>query len=134
MNRDVAQQYLRQVRQFLICDRKSRCHLLARCKDAVNVFLEENPKAQYADIVVAFGEPSTCAAELLSDMKTSSIKDARKKILFINRNIFVAILATLILISFFLFLKYYKIREFDKDSILVIEPPLTITEEEFYAN
>lgn len=133
MNHNVSQQYLRQVNQFLICDRKNRRRLLERCKDLVKVFQEENPDAEYADIVAAFGEPSTCAAELLSGLNTSSVKDARK-ILFINRSIFVIIIIAFTLVSSFFFYKYLKIREFDEDSILIIEAPVRITEEEFDAN
>ena len=119
MNHNVSQQYLRQVNQFLICDRKNRRRLLGRCKDLVKVFQEENPDAEYADIV--------------SGLNTSSVKDARK-ILLINRSIFVIIIIALTLVSSFLFYKYLKIREFDEDSVLIIEAPVRITEEEFDAN
>lgn len=131
MNRN-ASRYLKQVEKFLICDRKSRRRLLARCGELVRGFQEENPEAGYDGLVAAFGEPAACAEELLSGLDISSVKDARK-ILFINRSVFAVVILVLALISGFLFYKYLKIREFDKDAILVIEPPIKITEEEVEA-
>ena len=128
MNRNASRQYLKQVKQFLICDRKSRRRLLARCGELVRGFQE----AGYDGLVAAFGEPAACAAELLSGLDTSSVEDARK-ILFVNRSVFAAIILVLALISCFLFYKYLKMREFNEDAILVIEPPIRITEEEVAA-
>ena len=132
MNRNASRQYLKQVKQFLICDRKSRRRPLARCGELVRGFQEENPEAGYDGLVAAFGEPAACAAELLSGLDTSSVEDARK-ILFVNRSVFAAIILVLALISCFLFYKYLKMREFNEDAILVIEPPIRITEEEVAA-
>ncbi len=136
MNRNASRQYLKQVEKFLICDRKSRRRLLARCGELVRGFQEENPEAGYEGLVAAFGEPAACAAELLSGLDTSSVEDARK-ILFVNRSVFAAIILVLALISCFLFYKYLKkylkMREFNEDAILVIEPPIRITEEEVAA-
>lgn len=133
MNRNASQQYLKQVGKFLICDRKRRRRLLSRCGGLVHSFQEENPNAGYDDLVAAFGEPAACAAELLSGLDTSSVEDARK-VLFINRSVFAVIIIALTLVSSFLLYKYLKIREFDEDSILIIEAPIRITEEEFNAN
>lgn len=133
MNHDASQQYLKQVGKLLTCGRKSRRRLLARCGELVRNFQEENPEAGYDDFVAAFGEPADCAAELLSGLDTSPVEDARKT-LFINRSVLAVIILALALLSGFLFYKYLKIREFDEDSILIIEAPRKITEEEFDAH
>lgn len=96
-------------------------------------FQEENPEAGYDGLVAAFGEPAACAAELLSGLDTSPVEDARKTLL-INRGVLAVIILVLTLLSCFLFYKYLKIREFDEDSILIIEAPKRITEEEFNAH
>lgn len=133
MNHDASQQYLKQVGKFLTCGRKNRRLLLARCGKLARNFQEENPEAGYDDFVAAFGEPADCAAELLSGLDTSPVEDARKTLL-INRSVLAVIILVLTLLSGFLFYKYLKIREFDEDSILIIEAPRRITEEEFDAH
>lgn len=133
MNHDASRQYLKQVGRFLTCGRKNRRYLLARCGELVRGFQEENPEAGYDGLVAAFGEPADCAAELLSGLDTSPVEDARKT-LFINRSVLAAVILALALISCFLFYKYLRIREFDEDSILIIEAPRRITEEEYNAH
>lgn len=133
MDNNAAEKYLSRVKPFLICDRKDRHQLLARCKDMIHTFQQENPAAEYAGIVAAFGEPSACATDLLSGLETSSVEEAHKKLIFINRKTFTAIIAALVLISLFWYWKYYKSREFDEHSIVVIGPAIEMTEEEYNA-
>lgn len=136
MESKAAQNYLNQVRHFLVCDKADQKRLLGRCGELMNSFQQENPDAEYAGLVAAFGKPEDCAANLLSTLDDSKVEAARKKRRQLHRIAIavmcVAVIASMITAAFW-YLKYSYQREFDDEFIWVIEPPVEMTPEEYYA-
>lgn len=136
MKHKTMQNYLTQVRHSLVCDRTDRKQLLERCKDLIDSFQQENPNADYNEIVTAFGKPVDCATDLLSTLDDTKVEAAQKKRRWFHR-IAIAVVSiaiiTSVLTAVFWHSKYSDQREFDDEFILVIESPTEITLEEFYA-
>lgn len=134
MDNKAAGQYLARVKRALVCDKTDRCRLLERCADMIGVFQQENPEAGYDGIVAAFGEPDAFVAELLSGLDEATVKVARKRRRLIRWGAMAAIIAALIALSAFLYIKYWqsmKPTEVDEYFYAVISPPQKITPEEF---
>lgn len=136
MEHKTAQKYLNQVRHFLVCDKTDQKRLLEQCKNLINSFQQENPDAEFAEVVTAFGKPQDCAADLLSTLDDTKVAAAQKKRRRFQR-IAIAVVSVLIIVSVstavFWYSKYSYQREFDDEFILVIEPPVEGTLEEFWA-
>lgn len=133
MENKAAQKYLNQVRHSLICGMADRKRLIERCKELMNAFQQENPDAGYDEFVAAFGQPADCATDLLSTLDDSKVESARQKRLWLRRIIIVSVLGVLVFLSFFWYSKYQKSIMFDEDVIVIIQPPVETTLEEFYA-
>ena len=129
MNR-AADQYKLRVKRFLFCGRADKNHLLNQLTDMLDDFQQAKPEADYTEYVATFGEPATCATELLSSLGESKFKAIRKKRLLARRSIYVAILVVFVLISSLLYYKYYQSLYFNEDTVVVIGPATRITEEE----
>lgn len=106
-----ARQYLTRVKRALVCGGDDRRRLLARCTVMVDDFLQENPEAGYVGIVAAFGEPGAFAAELLSGLDGPKVETARKRRRLIRRGAVAAVIAVLIALSAFLYIKYRQSME-----------------------
>ena len=136
MESKAAQQYLNQVRRFLVCDKTGQKQLLGRCGELMESFQQENPDAEYGGFVAAFGEPADCAADLLSTLDVSRVEAARKRRRRLHRIAIAAMSAAVVLsviAAIFWYLKYSYQHEFDDEFIWVIGPAVEMTPEEFYA-
>lgn len=122
MENKAFQQYFKQVKQLLVCDKPDRERLLTECKGLMSTFQQENPDAEYDEFVAAFGAPSACAADLLSTLEGSEVEAARKRRLWVRRSVYATALAVFALLSAFLYYKYDQSMEFNKDTVVVIEP------------
>ena len=127
---EAAEQYKSRVRHSLFCGKVDRNHLLNQLVEMLDDFQQARPEANYIEYVATFGEPAACAAELLSSLGESKFEAIRKKRLLVRRSIYVAIFAVFILISSFLYYKYYQSLYFNEDTVVVIGPATRITEEE----
>lgn len=136
MESKAAQQYLNQVRRFLVCDKTGQKQLLGRCGELMESFQQENPDTEYGGFVAAFGEPADCAADLLSTLDVSRVEAAGKRRRRLHR-IAIAVMSAAVILSVSTavcwYLKYQQSIIFDEDVIVVIEPPVEDTLEEFYA-
>ena len=117
-----AEQYKSQVKRSLFCGRADRDHLLDRLAEMLDDFQQARPEADYAEYAATFGEPSACAAELLSSLGESKFEAIRKRHLWIRRGAYAAVLAVFVLLSAFLYWRYRQSLYFNEDTVLVIEP------------
>ena len=75
-----AEAYLRAVRKGLAdAPAEDRERLMKRLTEAVSAYLEEEPEADEADIIKAFGTPEACAAELLEECDPARMAAVRRK-------------------------------------------------------
>ena len=79
----------------------AKAELNQQNNDSSNVNEDEKRRIQFV-ISGTYGEPATCAAELLSSLGESRFKAIRKKCLFACRNIYVAVLVIFVLIISFI--------------------------------
>ena len=124
-----AEQYKAQVKRSLFCGRSDREHLLDRLTEMLDDFQQARPEADYAEYAATFGEPAACAAELLSSLGESKFEAVRKKRLLVRRGVYVAILAVFVLVSSFWCYKYYQSRALNKDTVVIIEPVIEVSED-----
>lgn len=99
----------------------------------MNSFQQDNPHPEYDGFVAAFGKPADCAADLLSTLDDSKVELSRKKHLWFRSIAIGCVLCALVLLSFYWYSKYQKSIMFDEDVIVIIQPPVEMTLEEFYA-
>lgn len=121
-----AEQYQSRVKRSLFCGRADRDRLLDRLTEMLNDFQQAKPEANYIEYVATFGEPSACAAELLSSLGESKFEAIRKRHLWIRRGAYAAVLAVFVLLSAFLYWRYRQSLYFNKDTVLVIEPVIEV--------
>ena len=77
----------------------------------IDDFQQENPEAGYDGIVAAFGEPDAFVSELLSGLDEVTVKAARKRRRMIRWGAVAALIAALIALSVFLYIKYRQSME-----------------------
>lgn len=111
MENKAAGQYLARVKRALVCGKTDRCRLLERCAAMIDDFQQENPEAGYDGIVAAFGEPDAFVSELLSGLDEVTVKAARKRRRMIRWGAVAALIAALIALSAFLYIKYRQSME-----------------------
>ena len=111
MENKAAGQYLARVKRALVCGKTDRCRLLERCAAMIDDFQQENPEAGYDGIVAAFGEPDAFVSELLSGLDEVTVKAARKRRRLIRWGAVAALIAALIALSAFLYIKYRQSME-----------------------
>ena len=111
MDNKAAGQYLARVKRALVCGKTDRCRLLERCAAMIDVFQQENPGAGYDGLVAAFGEPDAFVSELLSGLDEVTVKAARKRRRMIRWGAVAALIAALIALSVFLYIKYRQSME-----------------------
>ncbi|MCI8910885.1 MAG: hypothetical protein HFG09_09460 [Oscillibacter sp.] len=131
MENKAAKQYLARVKRALVCDKTDRCRLLERCAAMIDSFQQESPEAGYDGLVAAFGEPDAFVAELLSGLDEAAVKTARKRQRLIRWGAVAVIIAVLIAISFFWYIKFIRTRDLDENMVVVQGPATPLTEEEF---
>lgn len=131
MDNKAAGQYLARVKRALVCGKTDRCRLLERCAAMIDSFQQESPEAGYDGLVAAFGEPDAFVAELLSGLDEAAVKTARKRQRLIRWGAVAAIIAVLIAISFFWYIKFIRTRDLDENMVVVQGPATPLTEEEF---
>ena len=111
MENKAAMQYLARVKRALVCGKTDRFRLLERCAAMIDDFQQENPEAGYDGIVAAFGEPDAFVSELLSGLDEVTVKAARKRRRMIRWGAVAALIAALIALSVFLYIKYRQSME-----------------------
>ena len=111
MDNKAAGQYLARVKRALVCGKTDRCRLLERCAAMIDDFQQENPEAGYDGIVAAFGKPDAFVSELLSGLDEVTVKAARKRRRLIRWGAVAALIAALIALSAFLYIKYRQSME-----------------------
>ena len=111
MENKAAKQYLARVKRALVCDKTDRCRLLERCAAMIDSFQQESPEAGYDGLVAAFGEPDAFVAELLSGLDEAAVKTARKRQRLIRWGAVAAIIAVLVTLLAFLYIKYRQSME-----------------------
>lgn len=111
MDNKAAGQYLARVKRALVCGKTDRCRLLERCAAMIDVFQQENPGTGYDGLVAAFGEPDAFVSELLSGLDEATVKTAQKRQRLIRWGAVVIVIAALIALSAFLYIKYQQSTE-----------------------
>lgn len=111
MENKAAGQYLARVKRALVCGKTDRCRLLERCAAMIDVFQQENPGTGYDGLVAAFGEPDAFVSELLSGLDEATVKTAQKRQRLIRWGAVVIVIAALIALSAFLYIKYQQSTE-----------------------
>ena len=125
-----AERYQLCVKRSLFCGRADRDRLLVRLTEMLDDFQQARPEADYVEYAATFGEPAACAAELLSSLGESKFEALQKRRLRARRGVYAAVLAVFVLLSAFLYWRYRQSLYFNEDTVLVIEPVVTITEAE----
>ena len=126
-------QYLARVKRALVCGKTDRCRLLERCAAMIDDFQQENPEAGYDGIVAAFGEPDAFVSELLSGLDEVTVKAARKRRRMIRWGAVAALIAALIALSVFLYIKYRQSMEIGQYFYVVRGVPQQMPPEEVEA-
>lgn len=121
-----ADQYRLRVKRSLFCGRSDKNHLVTQLEEMLDDFQQAKPEADYTEYVATFGEPAVCAAELLSSLGESKLEAIRKKRLWLRRSVYAMALAVFALLSAFLYYKYDQSMEFNKDTVVVIEPATVV--------
>jgi len=67
--------YLAQVRKYLFCPRKDKKRLTEKCRAFLDGYRQENPDAQYDDVVSNFGPPSDFAGVLIAEACPDMLQD-----------------------------------------------------------
>lgn len=67
-NLDAAlKRYYRSIRKDLPCSRKMKKRIMRQIQESVNLFLEQNPAADFEAVQSHFGEPKTIALSYVED-------------------------------------------------------------------
>ncbi len=77
--------YCKQVEALLLCDRKNKKAFLAELKNDIDEFLQQEPEADFTDVLTAFGAPEEIAESFLKNADITSIKkklNVKKIVLF----------------------------------------------------
>lgn len=94
-NLDTAlKRYYHSISKELPCPRKTRVKIMQQIQSSVNLFLEQNPDADFHDVQVHFGEPQTIALSYIEDQDTPEL--LRK--MHIKRKIIAIVATTMALI------------------------------------
>lgn len=133
MENKAAGQYLTRVKRALVCGKDDRCRLLAGCAAMIDTFQQENPEAGYDGLAAAFGEPDAFAAELLSGLDESKVIAARTRRRRIRRGVLALVIAALLALSAFLYIKYRQSMEIGRYIYAVRGVPHTTADEEYEA-
>lgn len=86
-NLDTAlKRYYYSIGKELPCPRKTRVKIMQQIQSSVNLFLEQNPDADFHDVQVHFGEPQTIALSYIEDQDAPELlrkMHIKKKVLTI---------------------------------------------------
>lgn len=88
--------YLKEIENLLICDRKKKNEILDSFKNEIDDFLNNNPEAEYTELLEVFGTPQEVANELLAGESAENIKKRLNAVKCIKIGI-VIVLASLFL-------------------------------------
>lgn len=94
-NLDAAlKRYYHSISKELPCPRKTRVKIMQQIQSSVNLFLEQNPDADFHDVQVHFGEPQTIALSYIEDQDAPEL--LRK--MHIKRKVIAIVATTMALI------------------------------------
>lgn len=74
INNKNEKKYLRETKNLLICDAKKKNDALRAYQNEIEEYLDENPNANYENIVEFFGSPLEAATEVAADVPITYIK------------------------------------------------------------
>lgn len=74
INNKNEKKYLRETKNLLICDAKKKNDALKAYQNEIEEYLDENPNANYENIVEFFGSPLEAATEVAADVPITYIK------------------------------------------------------------
>lgn len=132
MTGNAARNYLARVRRALTCAPVSRRRLLVQGAALVEDFCQENPEAEYGDLVSAFGPPRDFAGEMLSTLDEAEVLAARRRRTWLRRGAVAIVALVLVLATAFWYTKWSKARDvINGDFFIVEQAPQKMTEEEF---
>lgn len=135
MKNNAARQYCSRIQRSLVCSGTSRKRLLTQGKELVDRFVQENPDAQYADFVMAFGPPEAFAGEMLSTVDSKEVEDAQRRRRYTKGIVLVGLILVLIAACVLLFTKWSKVQEIIRGNyIIVTDDHGEIAKEEYLKN
>lgn len=134
MESKAAKQYFSRVCRRLTCPTDSRDQLLGRGRKLVSQFEQENPNAQYADFVAAFGPPGDFAGQMLSCVDSGEVEVVQRRRRHIKWTAITGLVLLLLVVAILGFAKWSKAQKVINGDFCVVElEPQKITEEECYA-
>ena len=74
INNKNEKKYLRETKNLLICNAKKKNDALKAYQNEIEEYLDENPNANYENIVEFFGSPLEAATEVAADVPITYIK------------------------------------------------------------
>lgn len=86
--------YYHSISKELPCPHKTRVKIMQQIQSSVNLFLEQNPDADFHDVQVHFGEPQTIALSYIEDQDAPEL--LRK--MHIKRKVIAIVATTMALI------------------------------------
>ncbi len=96
-NDPLLRRYYRSIRKWLPCGQKQKKQIMEQIQSDVQVYCEQNPTADFAQMQATFGEPQTIAAAYVENMDTAQLLKSlriRKRIVTIVTITVAAILLT----------------------------------------
>ena len=109
-----AETYLQSVHRQLDAPKEDRERLLSRLSHAVFTYCEENPEASAEDIAAAFGDPASCAAELMAECdpaELSRVRRTKRRRLCVVIAVLVALMAAMVV--FFIYTDSTQVKYVD---------------------
>lgn len=133
MKNNAVRQYYSKVRRGLVCSGASRKQLLGQGEALMIRFEQENPDAQYADFITAFGPPEVFAGEMLSTVGGKEVEDVKRRRRCAKWIVLAGVALVLIAGSAFWFAKWSKAQEVVRGDFNVINgTSQEITEEDYF--
>lgn len=109
--------YLKEIENLLICDRKKKNEILDSFKNEIDDFLNNNPEAEYTELLEVFGTPQEIANELLTNESAENIKKRLNAIKCIKIGIVIALASLFLCIALALFDAHKAHRGYGKEEI-----------------
>lgn len=109
--------YLKEIENLLICDRKKKNEILDSFKNEIDDFLNNNPEAEYTELLEVFGTPQEVADELLADESAKNIKKRLNIVKCITIGIVIALVALFLYLTLALIDAHRATRGYGSESI-----------------
>lgn len=132
MESNAARKYCSKMRRGLVCSGASRKQLFHQGQELVGRFEQENPDAQYADFVTAFGPPEAFAGEMLSTLDGKEVENAKRRRKRTKWILLAGVILVLIAVCVFSVAKWSKRQKIVEESyVLITHDFQEMTDEEY---